>query len=204
MDSKPIIAFDLHGVIFTPNWQKILSILWNYKCKLWLLTCAFRCRLVGRCLKLLFNNPTDEEFFAIFMTECPRLMPLALDLMNAHKPITETVNILEELKARGYCLHIISNIGQHRLKCLYERYPHIIDLFDEIKTNNGNACAMVKKPSKQFFLEYLCDYNPGNRQVIFVDDNRRNIVQAGQLGMIGIRFKNPERLKDQLKKLRLM
>lgn len=196
-----IIVFDLHGVIFTPDWTKVFELLCNYDHKLYLISCGFRPRLVYKSLKLLLNNPTDEEFFALFKLYCPKFLPLAVDLMNAHKPVEPMVQILQELKFKGYALHVASNIGPNRFKFLCCKYPLIMNLFEKVKTTSGDLELLIKKPDIQFFKEYQKECNPENKPIIFVDDKKENIVSAQLLGFSGVRFKNVAQLLVQLNML---
>ena len=153
--SDTIIAFDLHSVVFAPNWKEVIKILWRWPHKLQIIACAFKPRFVWQGFRLLLHEPTDEEFFALFHERCPKLLPLAIELFNSFKPMRGTVDILKELHTKGYNLHIVSNVGPRRFKTLRERFPQIMDLFDKAKVNNGKAHAIIKKPNPQFFIEYL-------------------------------------------------
>ena len=74
--SDTIIAFDLHSVVFAPSWKEVIKILWRWPHKLQILACAFKPRFVWQGFTLLFHEPTDEEFFALFHERCPKLLPL--------------------------------------------------------------------------------------------------------------------------------
>ena len=199
-----IIAFDLHSVVFTPNWHEIIKIFWHWPHKLLILACFFRFRFIWQCLTLFFHEPTDEEFFALFHERCPKLLPLAIAMFNSFEPMDGTVEILKELKAKGYVLHIASNVGPRRFKRLKERFPLIMNLFDDAKTNNGKANGIIKKPNPQFFIEYLRDYNPTHKKVIFIDDNKHNVKAARAFGIIGIDFKSPCQLRQALVQLQIL
>lgn len=201
LPSETIIAFDLHSVIFFPDWKEIASLLWRSDCKLRLLKNAFNVRLMAASFYLLLHNPTDEEFFAIFRKRCPELLQFMTNLMNAHKPGQECVALLHTLRDSGYRLDIISNIGPSRFAALQEKYSAIINLFQFSKINSGNADALVKKPDPLFFAEYLRDAGVDGKRIIFVDDNKRNIASAASLGIKSIHFKSARRLKADLEKL---
>lgn len=199
--SNTIIAFDLHSVVFTFNYKKALSILWLWPHKLSLLLCMFRIRLVWKCFTLLFHSPTDEEYFSLFGQYCPKLLPLIIDLFNAFKPINSTVTLLKELKAKGYELHIMSNIGPRRFEYLKTHYPDIIALFDKAKINNGNMLHLIKKPNLEYFSDYVKNYNTHNKSILFIDDKEKNIESASALGIIGIRFTSTDKLQTALQNL---
>lgn len=205
MDTKDsLLAFDLHSVLFEPNWKEVAQVLWNYNHKLSIVALAFKPYLIYKSLRLLFNDATDEEFFALCEQHCPKLMPLVIDLMNAHRPIKQMVSILKELKAKGYTLHIISNIGPRRYPMLCSRFPELMSQFEQAKIIKGYTKELIKKPNPQFFKDYLHDFNPKNKTVIFIDDNKRNIKAAQSLGFIGICFENPQQLRTQLASMQIL
>ena len=202
--SNTILAFDLHSVIFTFNYKEALSIIFKWPDKLTLFLCAFKIRLVWKCFALLFHNPTDEEYFALFQQYCPKLLPLIIKLFNAFRPIKTMVDLLKELKAKGYELHIVSNIGERRFEFLKKRYPDIIALFDKAKITNSDVQHLIKKPSHEYFISYLKDYNSDHRSIIFIDDKEQNIEAATKAGIIGIRFISADKLRCIFSKLGIL
>lgn len=202
--SNTIITFDLHSVVFTPDFKQALKVLWRWPHKLRIIACAFKLGFVWQAFKLLFHDPTDEEFFALFQERCPILLPLIINLFNSFKPIDGTVEILKELKNKNYTLHIASNIGPRRFKTLKEKFPDILDLFDAAKINNGDVKNLIKKPSTQFFMQYLRDCNPDGKKVIFIDDKKQNIQEAEKFGIVGIQFKSPNQLRNSLESLHIL
>jgi FMN phosphatase YigB (HAD superfamily) len=199
-----IIAFDLHSVLFKPNWKEIAHILWQYNNKLSIIACAFNPKLVYKGLQLLAHNPTDEEVFAFFETFCPKLMPLAVDLMNAQRIVPAMAELVKELKNKGYALHIMSNIGPRRYPVICSRFADIMSLFEQAKIINYDHHTVIKKPNPQYFKDYLQSCNPEHKPVIFIDDNKKNIKAAQEFGFVGIRFKQPEQLRAQLKNMNIL
>lgn len=202
--TNTILAFDLHSVVFTPDWKKVIHILWIWPHKMQLVVYAFNLRLIWQCFTLLFHEPTDEEFFALFHEQCPKLLPLALELFNSFKPMDGTVELLKELRTKGYVLHIASNVGPRRFKTLQSRFPIVMNLFDKAMINNGDVKNLIKKPNPEFFRLYLRDYNPDGKQIIFIDNNKHNIKAAEPFGIICIHFKSPSQLRDALTPLNIL
>jgi putative hydrolase of the HAD superfamily len=131
-------------------------------------------------------------------------LPLIINLFNAFKPIDPTVELLKELKTKGYELHIVSNIGQRRLGFLKNRYPAIIALFDKTKIPYGDIHHLVKKPNLEYFIGYLKDYNPQRKLVLFVDDKKQNIEAAASVGIVGIKFTSVDKLRCAFSKLNIL
>ncbi len=202
--TKKIIAFDLHGVIFTVDWRQVWQVFWHYPHKLRLIGCGFHIALIWRGLRLLFDNATDVEVYALFNKYCPNLLPFIIDITNVHVPVPEMVRLLQQLKARGYELHILSNVGPERLKRLQERYPEVIGLFDKMLINNGDPNNLIKKPQKAFYELYLHKFNLQPNTVLFIDNKKVNVHEAHELGFSTIRFKNPKQLISELTKLNII
>lgn len=202
--SNIIVAFDLHGVVLTPEWSSALRAIWEFKHKFSILGVLFKPRMLWLSFKLLFNHPTDEEFFTIIDKYSPTLMPLALSIMNAHKPIKGTVSILHQLKDLGYELHIVSNIGPRRYHYLTQKFPELMNLFVAAKINNGDGLAIQKKPQPGFYRDYLRCYNPYDKTVIFIDNEKANLTTIDHDKMIGVLFKSPAVLEQQLKELEVL
>lgn len=192
------IAFDLHGVVFHVNFKQVCSILWHYKPKWRAIPCVFKFRLIYKSIWLLFNDPTDEEYFALFNRWCSHLVPLVTDLMNAYTPVPSTIELIKKLKAKGYTIDIISNIGPSRFAALQKKYPEIMNLFSYAQINNGNAQNILKKPNPVFFEQYLKIKHVRAQQVIFIDDNKKNCAQAHKQGFNEILFKDPCQLATRL------
>lgn len=195
-----IIAFDLHGVIFTVDWLLVWRTFWRYPHKLRLIACGFHVPLIWHGLRLLFDNATDVEVYALFNKYCPNLLPFIIDITNVHKPIPASVEILQQLKDRGYELHILSNVGPNRLKKLQDRYPAVIGLFDKMLINNGDPKNLIKKPQKGFYELYLHKFGLQPQNVLFIDNKKTNVRVARELGFSGIHFKNSKQLSSELHK----
>lgn len=198
--SIPLIAFDLHGVVFRLDWLQIIRLFWDYPHKMRLVFCGLDPRMARHGLTLLRNHPTDEEVYALFERYHPIVLPFIIECTHTQKPIAETVALLHACKAKGYRLHILSNIGPRRFAELKQRFGRIIGLFDGAQITNGNVRDMIKKPQKRFFDAYFNKYGNQHEQKFFIDDSKSNLKAASEAGFTPIRFKNPRQLAEQLKK----
>lgn len=198
-----VLAFDLHGVVFTLDLREAVSIVWHWPHKISMILCACNPLLIWYCFALLWQDPTDEEYFYLFQQKCPRLLPLIIKLFNAFKPIPGMPELLEELNNRGYALHIASNIGPRRFKSLQERYPDILRLFESATISNGGIKHLIKKPCLEFFqlCQSACEKNT---HIIFIDNNKQNIKAAREFGMTSILFKSPDQLKKNLLNMKIL
>lgn len=191
-----IITFDLHGVIFKPDYRQLARIVWHSQGKLWLILNLMHPKVVYMGFVMLFKRSAAEKYIMQLAQINPRLKPyiqLGIDLSNAQQPIPENVALAQQLKKDGYTLHILSNLGIRSLEQLRPKYEDIFALFDAIRVTMPED-DYLNKPNKGIYYDYLAKHNPENKQIILIDDGKENVQVANELGMIGIYFKNNEQL----------
>lgn len=91
-------------------------------------------------------------------------------------PIEGMVEILRELKQRGYTLHIASNMTRADFAFYQQQYPGIFALFDAAFVIENSA--MPQKPSRRYFDVYRATH-PTDKQHFFVDDKEENCNASG-------------------------
>jgi FMN phosphatase YigB (HAD superfamily) len=193
-----IIAFDLHNVVFKKQTRKIvmqgIRLLskgtWRY---------TFSPRLWYRFYKIRAQSDVAEDIFQKVALEYPGLTQFRGDfirLTNTQKPIPAVMQMIKSLKERGYHLYILSNIGGDTFDELSEIYPELREYF------NGAFIAMahnqyLHKPHLEFyegFKEFIRGEGHGEKQVVFVDDLKRNLSAAALCQIAGIHFTSPKKL----------
>lgn len=195
-----IIAFDIHGVLFTSDYKKIfLLLLHNLGAFKLVIYCAHP-RFIRDVLRLLKKGAVPEEYINTLTKSYPGLNPykgLALEIANAQKPNLPLFTIIKTLQHQGHTLHIFSNIGGTIFSHLAEQYPELLHYFDKIcvPTEQNNYVA---KPSLDAFKHYLANYNPDNKTIVFIDNRQANITISQRCGMHGIHFKSTADLEEQL------
>lgn len=221
-------AFDIHEVLLQKNKQEQIALAYSFDHKSLFMKNLFNLPLLTQLGALFWHwvldisplharkaEATSEQLVVIFNdAQQYELSHFVTRLANAQIVDKEMIPILKELKAQGYTLHVASNIGKtvyEELKIiLQERDENIFELFDkDARGNEGKvvdyAHSQASKPSDQYFLEYIADYNPDlNKLIIFIDDKKKNIRAAIKHGMIGIHFFNAKRLKKDLQILGLL
>lgn len=204
---KPIILWDLHGVLLDqenpitttlqyPNLRKVITHLsWPLIKNFILLT--FR-----------WHDISSEEYLALARSHNNLyLEELILQIANAQSPMKTMNSLVDELALLEYPQHIGSNIGPTSFFKLInpQLYPKLAPLFAKLDipssqisyfTNSG----IIKKPNTRYFKEYLSKNNidVSKRPVIFIDDNKTNVIAAKSLGFDGIHFKHPYQLRNEL------
>lgn len=200
-------AFDLHKVIVEPSKNRVINALrtsnllpefnrnlpHNILKGLWHLP-----QLTFHAIKFLFDDGSGEQYYALVKEYgYDGLAQTILDISNAQEPIAGTIQIMHTLKKLGYTIDIASNIGTAFLEPLKKKYPDIFDLITDTFTVDYNNTPDIRKPNSAYYQKYLATYGDG-KKIIFVDDKEENVVAAQQAGMIGIVFKSPEQLREDL------
>ncbi|HEV2601142.1 MAG TPA: HAD hydrolase-like protein [Candidatus Babeliales bacterium] len=120
------------------------------------------------------------------------------------KPIPGTIAIINKLHQKGYELSIATNNKHSDVRHYQKKFPKIFNLFKKIK----HSFSGHKKPSLEFFQDYLNRYKTrSKRYIIFIDDRATNITAARKFadqGFVAIHFKNPEQLERALIEMKIL
>jgi 2-haloacid dehalogenase len=116
-------------------------------------------------------------------------------------PIQDTVEIFRELKKNALLKHYaLTNWSGELFPLALQRYD-FLDWFDGIVVSGDEK---MRKPSPEIYRLLLDRYGLESREVLFIDDNLRNIKAAEALGIKCIHFQSPEQLKKGLESLVLL
>lgn len=129
-----------------------------------------------------------------YKNECAEIMR---DWHDMHIPMKDTVELLKDLKNKGYEIFLLSNY--HR-----KAFEVISDRFDFLGLANGKIISshvQLLKPDKEIYEALLKNYNLKAEESVFIDDTLVNIEKANELGIHGIWFKNVKSLREELSKL---
>ena len=114
-------------------------------------------------------------------------------------PIDGTVDVLADLRRIGIRLAALSNWSAEKFPIARERYP-FLGWFDAIVISGEVGMA---KPDPRIFRHLLERTGLAAETVVYVDDAPANVAAATQLGMTAVRFRDPETLRDDLRRLGL-
>ncbi len=203
---KPIVAFDVHNVIFFRDWRAMSGYLVRmlryhpHKWQLYLL--LFNPLLWMRCFCIRLKTQVTDHIYDLLLEQYPSMRLFAQDfvkLENMQRPDDKIVSFLKELKKQGYTLYLLSNIGQRALHDLEQMFPVVIGLFDSAFFPTRSS-GYEQKPSPYFYLRFLRESNCAPDQIIFIDDRKNNVVQARSLGIAGIHFTSLKACKALLRR----
>jgi 2-haloacid dehalogenase len=108
--------------------------------------------------------------------------------------IEGTVEILRELKSRAVPVYALSNWSAETFPPCRPRFP-FLDWFDGIVVSGEEGCM---KPDERIFRILLDRYRVAAGEAVFIDDNPRNARAAAALGIHGIHFQSPAKLRGEL------
>ena len=109
--------------------------------------------------------------------------------------IEGTVEIFKELKATGkYKIYALTNWSAETFPIAQQKYD-FLNWFDGIVVSGTEK---IRKPNPLFYQLLLERYHLQSDEVLFIDDNLRNVQAARKLGIESIYFKSPEALQIDL------
>lgn len=115
-------------------------------------------------------------------------------------PISGTVEILAELRARGVPLYALSNWSAETFPIAQKRFE-FLQWFDGIFLS---AEARSIKPDPRIYQHFFEAFAIAPAQTIFIDDLPRNVEAAAALGMHAIQFTDPAALRSELVQIGLL
>ena len=113
--------------------------------------------------------------------------------------IEPVVEILEELRAAGVPTYALSNWSRRTFDVARPHFP-FLEGFEGVVIS-GDVGAT--KPDERIYRELLERYRLRPASTAFIDDRAVNVAVARRLGMVGVRYRGPERLRRDLIRLGL-
>ena len=115
-------------------------------------------------------------------------------------PISGTVEILAELRARGVSLYALSNWSA-------ETFPIALKRFDFLQWFQGillSGKVRLLKPDPRIFQVFCETFAVDPARAVYIDDSPPNSETAAALGMYGIHFTDSNALRAELGKIGLL
>lgn len=114
--------------------------------------------------------------------------------------IRESIEVLEELRGRGYPLYALTNWSAETFPAARERYG-FLDWFDHIVVSGELGLI---KPDREIYEELVRRTGLDPATTVFVDDRPENVEAAEKLGFTGILFEEPGELRGEMVRLGLL
>lgn len=115
-------------------------------------------------------------------------------------PIEGTVEILKELRYKGYKNYILSN---YQLLA-YEDVTKRFDFFSYFDGGVISYQERLMKPEKDIYDKLIKKYKVNPKESIFIDDTIENVKSAKMLGFEAIHFINSMDLREKLVELNVL
>lgn len=114
--------------------------------------------------------------------------------------IKGTVKILNNLKRRSISLYALTNWSNETFPYAQQRFEFLNNFADIVVSGTEK----VAKPDEQIYRILLQRNNIKAHESVFVDDRLVNVEAAEAVGIIGIHFTSPEKLKKDLRSLKVI
>ena len=109
-------------------------------------------------------------------------------------PIHESVDILMDIKRRGYPVYALSNWNDIKFPIAMQEFP-FLRLFDG-RIVSGEV--KLAKPDPRIYQLLLDTYKLNPRESLFIDDRLDNVESARALGIEAVQFISPRQLEQDL------
>lgn len=196
---KPIIVFDFGGVMVDFDIQKMLEYCaGSFDMSL----SEFKIALKKDIGRLAIGEVKEKAFWLEFARNNQLVFPSHWKdqyknfIKKIVEPRNEMYSFLEQLKAEGYQVAMLSDVTEWQAEAfqelgLYEGFYPLI-----LSCNIG-----ARKPNQKAYQTLLDNLNACSENVIFVDDRPMNIEGAETVGIRAILYANFKDTKDALKLL---
>lgn len=113
------------------------------------------------------------------------------------KEIDGTREILDDLKASGFKLGILSIHGKEWVEYILKKF----DLGSVFDAMSYSYQVGISKPDPQSYQIIMQELGSKPEECLFIDDTRQNISAAKRLGMHAILFVNAQQLREDMSRL---
>ncbi len=115
-------------------------------------------------------------------------------------PIPGTDDVLAELKNKGVPIYALTNWSAETFPIAKERYEFLGWFRDILVSGNEK----LVKPDPRIYQLLLSRNGLAAAESVFIDDAHKNVDGARAIGMAGLHFQSPEKLRNDLAALGLL
>jgi FMN phosphatase YigB (HAD superfamily) len=203
-----IILWDVHEVLCTRNIFHWIYLFFVYP-KKWRVICSLDWYIISLFFRYLLHvlhirraELSSEELITYASKKKKyEIVEIAVRIGCDYVPVPGITKLVQVLHARGYTMHIASNLGESVYHTFKTMYPELFSYFTVVHIAYWSGPCIIKKPNPWFFKTYLEKNNLHAADVIFIDDKQYNIDAAATVGINGIWFKNVKQLTKALREI---
>ncbi len=190
------VVFDLGGVVFTWDPDKLIADIFENK----EVHQIVRSEIINHHDWLELDRGTLSEEEAIGRgsrrtglpeSELRRFMQAVPPFLT---PIDKSLQLIQELKNNNNKLYVLSNMHVASITHIEKEYS-FWDLFDG-KVISSRVHKV--KPESDIYQHLLDRYRLNINETVFIDDTDINLRVAADLGIMTIKFDNPDQCKREL------
>jgi len=156
------------------------------------------------CEAIETDQMTSEELYK-WVREAYGLAISRAEFEAAHRNIfailPDSLRLVQDLKAAGFRLGVLSNICQVHWDFCLATFPELFSLFDLPLSSVG---LKARKPHREIYERAAEKAGVMLNEILFFDDRLENISAARELGIDGILFTDAEQARDELKKRKIL
>ena len=119
-----------------------------------------------------------------------------LQAIALQEEVAPTVELIKELKAKGYKLYVLSNMSKE-----YIEYLRKLPVFEHFDYQVVSCEIHLGKPNPKIYEYLLSHCGLTASETIFIDDRKDNVEVAEQVGIVPFHFdrRNPEKACAELR-----
>jgi len=144
---------------------------------------------------------SSDKFFNEIVKKCDLSIPKPEFIeayTNIFTPIPETFDLIKDLK-KNYKLALLSNTNEWDFE--YGIKPSMAEIFNLFDTLTLSFEVKAMKPKREIFLDSLSKLDLKPKQCVYIDDIRRYVEAADEIGMHGVHYTSHDGLIGSLKEL---
>ena len=107
-------------------------------------------------------------------------------------PKTEVIYYYMELKKKGYKIYLCSNITESTYNYIRDNYNIIQEADGGVYSCFENTC----KPNYEIYDRLIKKFSINVNESVFIDDSKKNIEMAKQIGLKTILFENKKQIEQ--------
>lgn len=196
------ICFDLHDVVVeTHVFQRV----------------ELAAKNIPLGVRLAYNKLINKGLILVDTAKNKTESLLIREWATACKVNPGVLEIIKELKSKGYTVNMASNITNDGLddlmnpellqddvtNTIHAEVRDTLGLFEALIHVDTTKRPIIQKPNPAYFemVKVTCG---AHKKIVFIDDNKTNVESAHKCGLTAIPFKSAEQLRQDLQALGIL